>query len=276
MIRIDMRFPQGRDKCLTLSYDDGVEQDARMIELMNRYGIAGTFNINSGKYGFQAPFANRMTLEQCREVYLNNPLVEIATHSVSHPHIGAIPTAQAMSEIVNDRANIERDFGTLCRGHAYPYGSFTPEVKEILRLSGIAYARTTKSTQSFDLPTDWLELPATCHHKHPRFMELTERFLAEEVTRAPYLFYLWGHTYEFDKDDSWYIIEEFFQTVGRRENIWYATNIQVYDYVKAYEQLIYSADGNRVCNPTATDVWVKAGKTVYKIPSGESVDFINV
>lgn len=276
MTRIDMRFPEGKDKCLTLSYDDGVTQDARMIRLMKQYGIAGTFNINSGKYGAQAAFANRMTLEECREAYLNEPLVEIATHSVSHPFLGSIPTAQAMEEIIQDRGNIERDFGTLCRGHAYPYGNCTPELKEILRLAGFAYARTTRSTLAFDIPTDWLELPATCHHRHPQLMELAEKFLTDEITRAPYLFYLWGHTYEFDKDDSWYIIEEFFQVMGRRENIWYATNIQVYDYVQAYRQLIFSADGNTAYNPTATDLWVKAGKNIFKIPSGESVILLNL
>ncbi len=276
MTQIYMRFPGGRDKCLTLSYDDGVTQDARMIELMKQYGIAGTFNINSGKYGARGIYAHRMPLEECREVYLNNPLVEIATHSVNHPSIGVIPTAQAMGEIIDDRANIERDFSVLCRGHAYPHGSFTPELKEILRLAGIAYARTTKSTLAFDIPADWLELPATCHHKNPRLMELAEKFLTDEITRSPYLFYLWGHTYEFDKDDNWYIIEEFFQTVGRREDIWYATNIQVYDYVQAYKQLIFSADGNMAYNPTATDLWVKAGKNVLKIPSGESVNLLNL
>lgn len=39
-------FPQGKKKALTLSYDDGVTQDERLIGLMQRYGIKGTFNIN--------------------------------------------------------------------------------------------------------------------------------------------------------------------------------------------------------------------------------------
>lgn len=34
-----MRFPQGRAKALTLSYDDGVEQDIRLIEILNRHGL---------------------------------------------------------------------------------------------------------------------------------------------------------------------------------------------------------------------------------------------
>ena len=43
-------FPGGLKRALTLSYDDGVEQDVRLIEIMNRHGLKGTFNLNSGAY----------------------------------------------------------------------------------------------------------------------------------------------------------------------------------------------------------------------------------
>jgi peptidoglycan/xylan/chitin deacetylase (PgdA/CDA1 family) len=41
-----MLFPDGKNKALTLSYDDGVQQDIRMIEILDKYGIKCTFNIN--------------------------------------------------------------------------------------------------------------------------------------------------------------------------------------------------------------------------------------
>lgn len=50
MANLFMRFPQGRAKALTLSYDDGVEQDIRLIEIMGKHGLKGTFNLNSGLY----------------------------------------------------------------------------------------------------------------------------------------------------------------------------------------------------------------------------------
>ena len=37
-----MRFPKGRAKALTLSYDDGTEQDIRLIRIMNQNGLKGT------------------------------------------------------------------------------------------------------------------------------------------------------------------------------------------------------------------------------------------
>ena len=45
-----MLYPQGKLKALTLSYDDGVEQDIRLMEIMNRHGLKGTFNLNSGLF----------------------------------------------------------------------------------------------------------------------------------------------------------------------------------------------------------------------------------
>ena len=46
-----MLFPGGKQKALTLSYDDGVQQDIRFIEILDKYGIKCTFNINS--YSFE-------------------------------------------------------------------------------------------------------------------------------------------------------------------------------------------------------------------------------
>ena len=46
-----MKFKDGKSKALTLSYDDAVVQDIRLIGIMDKYGIKGTFNVNSGWYG---------------------------------------------------------------------------------------------------------------------------------------------------------------------------------------------------------------------------------
>ena len=38
----------GKLKAVTFSYDDGMTQDIRLIELLNKYNLKCTFNINSG------------------------------------------------------------------------------------------------------------------------------------------------------------------------------------------------------------------------------------
>ena len=40
-----LRFPGGKTKSVTYSYDDGCRQDIKVAEILKRYGIRGTFNI---------------------------------------------------------------------------------------------------------------------------------------------------------------------------------------------------------------------------------------
>ena len=108
-------------------------------------------------------------------------------------------------------------------------------------------------------------------------MELAKTFVEAEPARnlwydKPMLFYLWGHSYEFDDRDNWNVIEEFAEYVGGREDIWYATNGEIYDYVKAFERLRYSVAGTFVQNPSALDVYLCwRGKNVL-VPAGKTVD----
>jgi hypothetical protein len=153
---------------------------------------------------------------------------------------------------------------------AYPYGTYSDGVVDVLKSCGIAYSRTVVSTEKFDIPTDWLRLPATCHHANPRLMELAKKF-TESKSKLPQLFYLWGHSYEFDKDKNWDIIENFAFYIGGRDDIWYVTNIGLYDYITAYNTLCFSVNGTMVHNPTSLRLWFdQAGKT-YEIGPGETI-----
>lgn len=272
-----LRFPQGKPKCITLSYDDGVDQDIRLIALMEQYGFKGTFNLNYGKIAPEGVtyepgrYHRPMPLSLCKKTYAS-PNAEVAVHGLTHPWLERLTAPEVMTEIVEDRKGLEKEFGGVIRGMAYPYGTHSDLVVDVLKLCGIAYARTTKSTERFDLPKDWLRLPATCHHANPKLMDLAEQFDALTVKKDPALFYLWGHTYEFERDDNWEIIEDFFRLLTGKADVWYATNIELYDYIKAYEALVYSADGKRVYNPAATDVWLGNEQSAVCIPAGKTVD----
>ena len=165
---IYMRFPGGKRRALTLSYDDGVVQDARLIEIMRRHGLKGTFNINSGLYPAERT-AKRMPLADAKALYMDSGM-EVGVHAVTHPILSYLPENICTYEVLQDRINHERDYDTIIRGMAYPQGtvSVSDSVVTTLRQCGIAYARTTVSTERFDLPTDWLRLPATCRHSNPR------------------------------------------------------------------------------------------------------------
>ena len=107
-------------------------------------------------------------------------------------------------------------------------------------------------------------------------VELAKSFIEGEVPnrywgKSPWLFYLWGHSYEFNDADNWNIIEEFAEYVGNRDDIWYATNKEIYDYIKAYDSLVYSVKMDMVKNPSALTVYANYFGRDVAIPAGATV-----
>ena len=198
--------------------------------------------------------------------------MEVAIHGAEHPFWSESPTASTAFDIVKDRELLEKMFGEIIRGGAYPFGDFNDDTVAALKSAGIAYCRAVKPTEGFRLPQDWLRLCPTCHHDHPRLFELADRFLAiEENGWHPYLFYVWGHSYEFDQKDNWDRIEKFAEKIAQKPDVWYATNIEIYDYVEAYRRLQVSLDSKRIHNPSAQSVWISANGKIHEIPAGATV-----
>ena len=278
MANMIMRFPGGLPKALTLSYDDGVEQDEKLIAIAEKYGLKGTFNINSGCFPPEgttyAPgtIHRRMPLNRLKEVYAKSSW-EIAAHAYTHASLVGLPANIAAEEVLRDRKELEDIFGTVIRGFAYPYGAFDDQSVEILRSCGICYARTVQSTRDFHLPKDWLRLQATCHHNDPELMNLAEKFVKARNWWDPMLFYLWGHSYEFEANDNWDVIERFAQAVSGKEDIWYAANIEIYDYCRAFSQLVFNTAMTLCVNPTARDLWFAYGEKEVHVPAGSTVSF---
>ena len=261
MKRVYMRYPNFRSKALTLSYDDGVEQDARFIDIINKAGIKCTFNLSSNKF-LKAPkeFAkgkvHRLLTRDAAIALYKDSGHEVAVHTLDHLFPIAISPIVATAQVYEDRKKLEQMFDTEVRGMAYPYGQYPDTMVEIVKNCGIAYARTTDATHSFSLPTDWLRLPTTCHHKDPKLTALCDQFLNKNIKERAILFYLWGHTFEFESDNNWDVIEEFCDKMGGHDDIWYATNIEICDYVEAYRTLRFSADGAYVTNPTCIPIYL--------------------
>ena len=68
---------------------------------------------------------------------------------------------------------------------------------------------------------------------------------------------------------KWSEIEQFCKTVSGNDKIWYATNIEIYEYVEDFRKLIWSADGSMVQNPTNRTLWFFLNKEIYSIKAGE-------
>ena len=273
-----LKLKDGKSKVLTLSYDDGVVQDIRLIEIMNRNGLKGTFNINTGMYfpeeEEREKYYGRMKLSEAKALYTGSDH-EVAVHSLTHPLLHQLRSVEVLTEILEDRKNIESQYGTIARGMAYPYGTYNDEVVEMLKNCGICYSRTVKATGKFDFPEKWLKLHPTCHHNDPALMDMARTFVEKNPPHLydNWLFYLWGHSYEFDLNDNWNVIEEFSDYIGNHEDVWYATNIEIYDYIKAYENLQVSVDNTIIHNPSAIDVWFYEKGEIHCIKDGETLIF---
>ncbi len=153
------------------------------------------------------------------------------------------------------------------------------DIKQYLIELDIAYARTLGGdNDSFLLPQDFHAWMPTAHHDNPKIMVYIDKFLnldiSEKVyhgTRVPRLLYIWGHSYEFDEKNNWDHIEKICEKIAHNNEIWYATNIEIYDYVQAYKSLRYSADGHKIYNPTLLTIWIDAGSKLYSIQPGETI-----
>ncbi len=261
-------FVGGVTRCLTFSYDDGKNEDIRLCEILRSNGLKGTFHLNSGR--MSAPDSkekNLIPLSEVASVYAGQ---EVSCHMANHPFPRELHDTVILAEVTEDRCALEAACGYVVRGMSYPYGNYDQRVIKVLRSAGMEYSRTTKSTAKFHLPEDFMEWHPTCHHNHDLMVNLAA-FNEEERYQRPKLFYVWGHSYEFTRDNNWGLIEEFCKAVGGREDIWYATNIEIVDYVNALHALRISVAGDKILNPSAIPVWVSVDGEALKIGAGESM-----
>lgn len=256
-------FPEGKRKALTMSYDDGHIFDLRLIEIFNKYGIKGTFHLNGSSLNKEG----MVTSENVATRYVGH---EVSCHLLTHPFADRIPTIEMIDEALEDRKRLEAACGYVVRGMSYPFGKYNQELIDVLRHCGMEYSRTV-GPASFDLPEDYMRWHPTCHHENDIFAKVDE--LVANKWKPLQVLYIWGHSYEFDRvEGAWERMEEFCKkAAGYADKIWFATNIEIYDYAMALKALRISADKTLVYNPTQIDVWISADECPVKIPAGETV-----
>ena len=255
-------FPGGKHKVLTMSYDDGREEDRQLISIFNKYGIKGTFHINSGLTQDQ-----RILKSEWKELYAGH---EVASHTYTHPTIARCPMEQVVAQIVEDRKKLEEAVGYPVRGLSYPNGSLSDEIIQLLPSLGIEYARTVGSTDDYGMPEHYLKWTATCHHTH-NLLAHGKEFLGMHKTQYLYMLYVWGHSYEFTRDNNWNLMEDFCNMMSCQDDIWYATNIQIVDYMKAAKNLKFGVNADMVYNPSYQSVWLEVDGRHVEVKGGSLI-----
>ncbi|WP_261800348.1 polysaccharide deacetylase family protein [Paenibacillus sp. PAMC21692] len=257
------RFPNGSQKAVVFSFDDGREHDRRLVEMMNRYGLKGTFHLNSGFFGRDG----YIQAEEVRALFEGH---EVSAHTVTHPFLEQSPTDQVAEEILTDRAALESLVGYPVRGMSYPFGTYNDRVVDMLPALGIENARTVQSHGSFHMPADPLRWHPTCHHK--TMVEKAEEFLALQSRHSRMeLLFIWGHSYEFANDGNWELVDRVGELLGGRENLWHTTMSELIAYQNAVSALRFSVDRSLVHNPSATDVWIGVDGESAMVPAGKTI-----
>ena len=228
-----------KKKAVTFSYDDAVTQDIRLIELLNKYGLKSTFNLNSGLLGTNAILDRvgkrishyKIHPEDVKSVYEGH---EIAAHTLTHLNLLWLDDQEVTRQVEQDRLNLSELAGYEVIGMAYARGgeNNNDHVAELIKNNtGIRYSRTISSTGNFDLQDNLYRFNPTVYHlDFDKMMELGKKFIAMKPT-TPQLFYIWGHSYEMDyAPDYWSKLEEFFRLISGKDDIFYGTNREVLLY----------------------------------------------
>ncbi len=227
----------GKIKALTFSFDDGAVQDRRTIEILNKYGLKATFNLNSAllgtvgrsEYNGRVIVRDKVSASEVKTLYKSH---EVAAHTMSHPNLTELREQDIIFQVEEDRKLLSSLCGYTVRGMAYPCGGTNNDdrVAAVLReYTGVEFSRTITSSHSFDLQTNLYRFNPTVYYAEEgeTLFSLAEKFLALKPDK-PQLFYIWGHTYEMDFGDeiSWEKFEEFCKLISTRSDVFYGTNTE--------------------------------------------------
>jgi peptidoglycan/xylan/chitin deacetylase (PgdA/CDA1 family) len=259
-------FPNGLKKALVMSYDDGVIQDIRLARMFTKYGIKGTFHINSGI--MDDP--DKVPEELANFVYKGH---EVSMHSSTHPFLYHATEENIRTEIQDDQKRLEKLFDRKMIGMSYPFGSYNVTMIKRMEEWGLLYGRVVPETGDFRLPGDLMRWRPSGHHHEAQ--ELTDRFLAVDGSKLSLLF-IWGHSWELDDskpENNWMFMEDICRQLSHHEDVWYAGMGEIALYLKALGAVEVSEDGKTFKNTSEHMVWINHNGDGVPLLAGETVTY---
>jgi len=218
-------------KFFTLSFDDGLEMDKRIIERMRHYGLSGTFNINAGLFGYSPRFVkiNRLPKNEIRDVYEG---FEVASHGYKHEMFRYMTRKKIEESLSRDIDELSELMGYQIAGHAYPYDMHTKYAENYLRSRGILYSRRALGKGSFRFPEDPLKYNATCWFNSKKIFTLIDEFVNAKPENGNMLFMMWGHSYELEYGYPKCTperLEQIFSRIAGHSDIVYCTSKEAFE-----------------------------------------------
>ena len=259
-------YPGGKQKAFNITYDDGVLQDVRFVRLLNRYGLKGTFNLNSElmRQEFAWTHPNGMVVRRLPEsavvsLYDGH---EIASHTLTHPYMHDLPEWEILRQLGEDRQNLERLFGREVKGFAVPFDYYSERIARCAENCGFEYARMSEFSGSFAPCRDWYYWKTGVYHIEANLTDFVAGFLntREELAVCQIV----GHSYDLDAQNLWGTMELICAAVSAQEDVWSCTNLELVRYLKAMETF----DGK---NNSGQTLWFETEGGIIRLEPGMSV-----
>ena len=128
------------DRTVVITFDDGYESVyTEAMPILARHGFKATvFLVGDfvGRPGRQAPpeldgpLLSLLSWDQVQDLVDHGH--EMGAHTMSHPDLTRIPSSELTHEIATSRKILEDRLGEVVSSFAYPFGRFTPEVRQIV------------------------------------------------------------------------------------------------------------------------------------------------
>ena len=264
-------YPGGKTKAFNISYDDGVIQDIRFVELLNRYGLKGTFNLNYGlmRSGFTWQHECGMTVrripeEQVVSVYEGH---EIASHSYSHPYFDNAAETEILKELGSDKFFLEKLFDREVAGYATPFYYYSDLMADCVRQCGFSYARISEESNDYFIPADFYRWRGSKFHWDSDLEDFVIGFLQSEQELA--LCQLVGHSYDLDVMGLWGTMERICRWVSENSDVWPATHIEIVRYLQNMNMTRIL--GGQLINESSAELWFSVDGTTVKLQPGEKI-----
>ena len=264
-------YPGGKTKAFNISYDDGVIQDVRFVELLNRYGLKGTFNLNYGlmRSGFTWQHECGMTVRRLREeevcaIYEGH---EIASHSYSHPYFDNMEEMDILKELGADKFFLEKLTCREVAGYATPFYYYSDLMADCVRHCGFEYARISEESNDYSVPADFYRWRGSKFHWDSDLEDFVRGFLETEQELA--LCQLVGHSYDLDVMNLWESMERMCCWVSENSDVWAVTHIELVRYLRNMK--LARITDSEIINESRAELWFAVDGRKVKLQPGESI-----
>lgn len=264
-------YPGGARKAFNVTYDDGVTQDVRFVELLDRYCLKGTFNLNSQlmEEGFQwrhecGMTVKRLSPEEALGVYGDH---EIASHTLTHPYMRGKTEKELKWEMGEDKRRLEQLFGREVAGFAVPFYYYSQQIASVARECGFSYGRCSEESMDYSSRKDPFRWETGIFHLSPALDGFVDGFFSTDRELA--LCQIVGHSYDLDVERMWEKMESIFRRVSCDGDIVPMTHIQLVRYLEAMGFASFW-DGH-IENRSEEDLWFRVEGEIVPVKSGERV-----